>query len=677
MSAFAEARPVAPARHAQVVPSCFAAHLREPLSCRIGEVQVRELFCWQRSRDLSEADRTILRREVLKRSRGRAQALWAAPIGVRLEEGWAERVSPVERSRLCELLASITPRSFEALTLRELKTFWGRPLEVVLELLARLESLYWVPITAPSTVPVVVPPDPNIPVTAELRALAGQALALAWTANIRADDARFWYPGTVTFKEWVETELRKPRVAPRLPQLLEALVQADRMTAAEEAQAIADAVVRGHYSQQRDEDTYARRTAMFLTRYLSPEGPGRTLQEAGKLFGVTRERIRQLCFVFESAVEDGPPAAPALERVVRTATRLVPCGFSEANEQLRPYLGEGAGIESILVWAQALGRKDLPIRTGSAVYRNRGHVSYARVLEAADGKSTLHDTLRLATRDCAVFGCTNIVRLAGLVALETGVSMDGQALEAAVCEASGFRWLDRETGWFTLGDTEHCAAANRLRKILAVAHDPVGADEVAAALAADDFLLNRSERPKPGIAVPPSQVLRELFRGWPWVHFRQIRRLSAASPIALDSVLAPVELAGLRAIEANGGVACRFEITSRVLALGATPIAVNAMLVCSPIIVKLEFGLYGLRGRRIGPGALDDARIRLHRKLGEQLEAMRSSRSFSRASRPLPCGTNSSRFRECSETCCSDASIPCSMSRAPRWAVRVSPIPAQ
>lgn len=451
MPAQPDPTPAASARHAQVVPSFFASWLREPLSCRLGTVQVSELFCWQRATELSEADRTILLRAILKRSRARASKLWTAPVAVRLEAGWREQVSTADRDRLERILAHIAPRAFESLTLRELKTFWGKPQEHVLALLARLEALYWVPETQRLVEPRLAAPrvPAGIEVTPHLRALAGDVLSLPWVSAVRGDDPRFWFPGTEGVKEWVEAEFRKPQAAPRVAQLLALLAQAEKLSALEEAQAIADAVVRERYRHQRDDETYARRTAMFLARYLSADGPGRTLEEAGKLFGVTRERIRQLCFLFEAAVADVSVAAPALERVLRTAARIVPSGIAEANEQLRPYLGEGLGIESALVWAQALGRRDLPVRVGRAIYRNRGQVSCARMLEAADGASPLREVLRLAYRDCAVFGCTNVIRLAGLLALEAGALLDAEALEAAVANASGFRWLDRENGWFT------------------------------------------------------------------------------------------------------------------------------------------------------------------------------------------------------------------------------------
>lgn len=76
-------------------------------------------------------------------------------------------------------------------------------------------------------------------------------------------------------------------------------------------------------------------------------------------------------------------------------------------------------------------------------------------------------------------------------------------------------------------------------------------------------------------------------------------------------------------------MACRFEIVQDVLAqAGATFIAAHAMLTCSPIIQRLEHGLYARRGRRIGSGALDAARARMQKKMGEQLDEMLASRSF-------------------------------------------------
>jgi len=49
-------------------------------------------------------------------------------------------------------------------------------------------------------------------------------------------------------------------------------------------------------------------------------------------------------------------------------------------------------------------------------------------------------TVRHAAFEYGFLGCTSIARTAGLL-----------ALEAALSAASGFRWLDQDNGWFTLG----------------------------------------------------------------------------------------------------------------------------------------------------------------------------------------------------------------------------------
>ena len=94
--------------------------------------------------------------------------------------------------------------------------------------------------------------------------------------------------------------------------------------------------------------------------------------------------------------------------------------------------------------------------------------------------------VRHAAFECGLLGCTSIARTAGLLALEEGLAPGAEALEAALSAASGFRWLDQDNGWFTLRDTNKCAAAHRVRKMMCVVQEAIGADQIAAAFVTDD-----------------------------------------------------------------------------------------------------------------------------------------------------------------------------------------------
>jgi hypothetical protein len=603
-----------PLRHAAVVPSQVVALLRAPLRTSLGVVELLELLAWPRASEVPEYLRREMLDDILKRLRHRAQALWALPTGVRLTEGWQAAVSASDRSKLEQLLRTSAPRELPSLTVRELKTALAAPLVRVLELLARLEALYWAPGPTGARTRLFAPAAEPMAMTPPIRAELARAIALPWSATVHATDMRFGFPGAGTLREWLAQWLDAPRAPADALRLARRVVQADTFTVAEEAQALAHAV--SEAQRPRAGATATERWArILLARHLSPQGPGRTLEDVGAQFGVTRERVRQVCSLMERTLAEAASATPALDRLLAALARTVPCSPEEANEQFARFLGEGAGTESLVDWARMLGRTDLPVQLVHTRVHVRGAFVSVKMFEAAQAVNWVAAALRHASRDCSQVGCTNIVRVAGLLALEEAAAPGAAALETALAATAGFRWLNAQSRWFTLGSTDECAAANRLRKLLAVATEPVSTDQAAAAFATDDLWLYR-ESPGLGLATPPVHVLRELFAGWTWLRVVQKNRFVPATALSVEAQLSRSERLALAVIEAHDGVACRFEVVEAVKAQESdSPMAATVMLGASPIIEKLEHGLYKLRGRRVGHAAIDAARLRLRARM--------------------------------------------------------------
>lgn len=87
------AQTAAAVRHAQVVPSFVLPSLSRTLECWAGTVSPGELVRWERPADLTESARRELRNVVIKRLRPRSEWLWSQTIGVRLVEGWRDRLT--------------------------------------------------------------------------------------------------------------------------------------------------------------------------------------------------------------------------------------------------------------------------------------------------------------------------------------------------------------------------------------------------------------------------------------------------------------------------------------------------------------------------------------------------------------------------------------------------------
>lgn len=611
-----------PLRHAQVVPSFIVPALARPVHCWVGAINPGELVRWERLADLTESARQELRSVIIKRLRSKSDWLWAQQTGVRLVDRWRDRLVGSDRRGIEDVLAKHPEIPLEQMTLGEFKRAFRGTLERLLAVLAQLEALYWTPPSRPAQRLVLLDAQQSAaPVpSGELRELAERVLSLPWVARVTPQDLRFGYPGSGTLPHWIREQLREDLVPAFTVSLLRRLDDASKITAAQEARDLTVAAGR-ECVPRTNSDAAERWPALFLARHISALGSGKTLLEVGGAYGLTRERVRQICESFEEVLQRSAVVTPALDRAFAAIARIAPCGVHEANEQLARFIGEGAGVECLIAWAETLGRTSIEIQCHRVRRRLRGDLVDTTVVERADAPPWVKPLINHVSRDTSMFGCTNILRVAGLLALKQGVAPGQEAIEAALEGSDVFRWLDKEAGWFALGQTDASSVATRVRKIMVVAHDHVGADEIAAALAGDDMLIYR-ETKSLGLAVPPIHVLRELFRTWPWLKVVQKGRFAAGPGLDTAGALSEAEQLAVRVIEQHDGVACRFELREAIGAeLQLTNVAVSAMLGSSPIFARLEHGLYRLIGRRVGDASVNAARSRYRLKSALQSAA--------------------------------------------------------
>ncbi len=604
------------ARHAQVVPSFVAVEMRRPLECWAGDIQPGELLRWERKGDLPASARDDLRQTIVKRTRPRAEYFWQQPVGVRMADGWRERLSGADRKRVEQLpLTDIRP--LEVWTLRDVKEGLRQPLEQTLAILAKLESVYWVPPSPSESDARRSGTDYGSPVvvTDELRQQTALALELPWLDRVASNDVRLAFPGAAPLTAWLTEQISGHAVHPSMPGLVARLLRATSLTAEAEAREIVEAVVR-HRLPRADVTAARRWVDMVVRRYISRNGSGRILADVGDEFSVTRERVRQVCEAFETCVAENHVCTPALDRALLAGARVAPLAVDELDEELRRFIGDGAGFESLMGWARALGMENLPLSCERVRTYVRGEVVEVTMAQAPDTQPWVAAMIRHVSRDSSMFGCTNVLRIAGRLALKEGLAPGQESLETALQATNGFRWLDKDTGWFSLGDSSGCSAASRVRKIMAVAEATVGTDEIAAALASDDMWMYR-ETSSLGLATPPVHVLRELLKAWPWLRVVQKGRFVPSELFDRSRALSDVEQACMAVILANNGVACRFELKEVVVGkLGLTDVLLAAVLGSSPIFDRLEHGLYALIGRRMGDGAVNAARQRLRQRSG-------------------------------------------------------------
>ena len=344
------------------------------------------------------------------------------------------------------------------------------------------------------------------------------------------------------------------------------------------------------------------------------DGGGATLEATGREFGITRERVRQLCDrltqrlaaagaaggaqAAEAAGQHGI-AAPALDRALVLAAHAAPTTahdlarrLADAHIAARPF--DPAGL---LTAAAALNRE--PTFTVQDIKDVRAALPDPPDPDddAAAVIAAVVDTSRTVVRRA---GAARIAEVTGRVAAGLAVWVDDAFVTAVVSEPVDFVWLERRTGWFFLPSVAKNAVVSRVAKVLSVSG--------AVRLADLHEGIRRDERMRE--FVMPEYVLAELCARLPGV--RVSGDVVFAEPPQLpDDVLETTELTLLRLLAEAGGEADRHDLESACLGAGMKRSSFNNRISYSPIIKDLGHGRYGLRGVRSpggsGPAGWDPA----------------------------------------------------------------------
>ncbi|MGF6524984.1 sigma factor-like helix-turn-helix DNA-binding protein [Variovorax sp. PvP013] len=601
-------------RHARVVPSFMRPFVKSALPSVHGDVEAHELFNWQRQGLPSARFAAEMREMIVARRRASFDVIWNSPIGVRLTDEWHLATSGTERARLLALTRSAGfTQAFPSMTLRQVKDALKMPVAELLGLLARIEATYWVGQPVGARMVALAPQvSPNVCVDDTFRAAVEDCLNAAWVKGLDIDDLRF--PGVAgsALAPWLTQQIAKPSLSGFAHELCVRLIAAHKATWAEELEdllrhALVDAGLRPDHAGLQ------RRRELFLGRFAGLEGA--TLQAVADVHDLTRERVRQICEGLLASLRARPLALPALDRLFASASRVMPLSATAANEQLQRFLGEGAGIIAAIDFAKELGVAP-PIQVVATRTSTSDGIRSIAMLDLAVEPSTwMRVALSEARRDCTFVGCTNFIRIAGILAIKEGVAQNEDTLRSLFERAPGFRILDAESGWFTLIDSDISAAAARMRKLMSVAVGSVEIDAVISALVTDDAWFYRDGAGR-GLAMPPLHVMTALIGGWNWLTANAHNKYTPKATVARDA-LSPTEATIVSIIEEHGGAATRTEIAARLVVLGGVSnMAVSVALSSSPAIQKLEHSIYAIRGRPIPAQGLIDARRRREVEVG-------------------------------------------------------------
>jgi hypothetical protein len=327
---------------------------------------------------------------------------------------------------------------------------------------------------------------------------------------------------------------------------------------------------------------FVGRDRQIVTRYFGWDGGGRqTLEALGRKYGVSRERIRQICSQAIKQHRGIDVFAPALDRAVAFLAPRVPRGVPALKAEFDE-TGISAGrvpIEVIVEAAELLG---CPLPWVLAA------VDDQQVAVAAAEARLPHAIARAAKQVAANYGAASVDHLLAELSLPPGVEVPRELIDETLPLIAGFRWLDARRQWFEPNGTQQSyGLPNMIGKILAVC-PRIGVGRLSEALARN----RRSRRP-----LPPPEVLLEFCREMPGVRV-QGTTLIAAAPRSWRSVLSNAEFLVAQTLQRHGPALERARLEELCLRAGLSRSSFNAVLMSSPALVPVGRGRYGLLGAR-------------------------------------------------------------------------------
>lgn len=369
-----------------------------------------------------------------------------------------------------------------------------------------------------------------------------------------------------------------------------------------------------------------RRTVDIMLHHYGVFGESAsTLQHMADRLRITRERVRQIGEEFTSNLDEDIGELSAFAQLRVAIQDYLPCKVSELEDRFRSLLGESLTINGADAFArEVLGRSIVRIITKPA--NMQGHTTPMAVPD-----DTADDDELKAIRQVAV----SMVRSTGAAQLHFVAGMASSVLQRGItpvdvircCKVfSNFEWLSEDDGWFWFGPAADNRAKTTAFKILSVATRNIDVEEIHDAMARARLMRYDPDRPRVYMIDAPLPILKEVIGRIPGIEKLQYNDFRPSTPISPSEVLSDTELAILHVLRRHGGVANRQVIIDEVLpSLDATIMAFNFALDGSPIFVRLDTGIWSIRGNRLGADAVAVALSRSALSYGPKFSAVSST----------------------------------------------------
>lgn len=343
-----------------------------------------------------------------------------------------------------------------------------------------------------------------------------------------------------------------------------------------------------------------QRLDAMLARLGWAGSPPTTLEEAGQLLNVTRERIRQIEKKVRNRLPSTPVFAPTLSRAVTALLNAIPIETEKATSLLRErgFSKRKFSPESLLAAATDLGF-DPPFAVSTA--------GALRMVTRATYPEHTRLILSIARKKSGASGVASSVDVAAKVTQMTDGMCSSEEVQKTLEASAKFSHLTGPWYWATDIPEGRNRLVNICRKMLS-ATSPISISRLREGVKREYMFRNLSSPGRFDLRVPPTEVMRTFLTAHPefLVDEDMVR---PAAPLDYRRELGEVDSVLVDVLRSNpSAVLDRTSIVSECMRRGLNPLSTNTVMAHSCIVEHVDTNIWALCGADINPAAIEALR---------------------------------------------------------------------
>lgn len=346
-----------------------------------------------------------------------------------------------------------------------------------------------------------------------------------------------------------------------------------------------------------------RNRKILLGYYGWEDGQTHTLTEIGDRFGITRERVRQICVkLLKKCPRSATISAPVMDQTLALIDKRVPAPADKLEAELveKGLTAIGISLEVVAAAAKLLDRagrfKIVKIDQGKSLTGGRGkikakaksvpeksakkHMAKGCMAVRPEQVEAVQSIADLAKKEIYFHGLSTVARLERIIARR--YPADQRLVRQVLPQIDAFHWLDESAGWFTIQGIAKHGLPKAIDKVLAVAGD------VTATMMQGALSRNRRLWKEP----LPEKTLLEYCRLMPNLRIEG-NRIRGAPSRNWKKVLNGVEAKLIGVLKKYGPLMDRGAMEDLCVAAGMNRFSFHAFVSWSPVIEQFGPSLYG------------------------------------------------------------------------------------